>query len=167
MDTLTATRSSESLYDRDYFAWSKQQAAALRARASSANMLDYDNLAEEVEDLGRSMLRACRSQLLNVLTHLLKLRYIASPETFPHWRGELLNFRGDLHQDLTKTLENVLRPELGRLYGRAVKSLRISGQLTEAQAEQAASEGPPTWSQVLDEDWWPVAASADDQSTTR
>ena len=45
----------KSLYDTDFLAWSKQQAEALRA--AMRNGLDLGNLAEEIEDLGKSVRR--------------------------------------------------------------------------------------------------------------
>ena len=41
------------LYERDYYSWALEQAALLRERRIAE--LDFDNLAEEVEDLGRSL----------------------------------------------------------------------------------------------------------------
>ena len=62
-----------TLYERDFHAWTNEQAALLRAgRFSEA---DLDNLVEEIESMGRSE----RSQLTNRLTqlvlHLLKWRF--------------------------------------------------------------------------------------------
>jgi Domain of unknown function DUF29 len=44
------------LYDEDFVLWSKQQVEALRAAAQSGSnqQLDWDHLAEEIEDLGRT-----------------------------------------------------------------------------------------------------------------
>ena len=49
----------KSLYDEDFVAWTQQQAKALRAAAGSRTNqpLDWENLAEEVEDLGKSVRR--------------------------------------------------------------------------------------------------------------
>jgi hypothetical protein len=47
------------LYDDDILLWSERQAALLRRRA--ANELDWENIAEEIEDVGCSELRSCRS----------------------------------------------------------------------------------------------------------
>ena len=47
---------TEPLYDTDILLWSEQQAELLRRRA--ANALDWDNLAEEIGDVGLSQLRA-------------------------------------------------------------------------------------------------------------
>ena len=41
------------LYERDYYSWALEQATILRERRIAE--LDFDNLAEEVEDLGRSL----------------------------------------------------------------------------------------------------------------
>jgi Domain of unknown function DUF29 len=58
------------LYDHDFFAWTQDQADALRRR--SANELDWENLLDEVEDLGRSQRRELRSRLIVLLAHILK-----------------------------------------------------------------------------------------------
>ncbi len=68
MSTKNAT-----LYDTDFYAWANEQAALLRAgRLSEA---DVENIAEEIESMGKSE----RSELINrlaiLLAHLLKWRY--------------------------------------------------------------------------------------------
>jgi hypothetical protein len=61
------------LYETDFFLWTKEQAAALRAGRLDA--LDRDNLAEEVESLGRKDRRELESRLTVLVMHLLKWRY--------------------------------------------------------------------------------------------
>src|SRR5215468_8885871 len=59
---------SNSLYDRDFYAWANQQAALLRAgRLAEA---DIANIAEEIESMGRSEKRELINRLIVVLTHL-------------------------------------------------------------------------------------------------
>jgi len=60
-------------YDTDYVAWLEQQATALRARRWSD--VDAKNLAEEIDDLGKSQRREFRSRLKVLLQHLLKLKH--------------------------------------------------------------------------------------------
>ena len=60
------------LYEQDYFAWTQDQADALRRR--SVNELDWDNLLEEVEGLGRQERNELRSHLIILMVHLLKWR---------------------------------------------------------------------------------------------
>ncbi len=62
-----------NLYDTDIVAWAEQQAAFLR-RGEWAS-LDIANLAEEIEDVGKSEKRELRSRLAVLLGHLLKWRY--------------------------------------------------------------------------------------------
>ena len=47
---------TRTLYEEDFVAWTEQQAEALRsaARGSTNQPLDWENLAEEIESLGRS-----------------------------------------------------------------------------------------------------------------
>jgi hypothetical protein len=58
------------LYERDYYSWTATQVRALRARKIAE--LDWDNLAEEVEDLGKSERHRLESHLEGLLMHLLK-----------------------------------------------------------------------------------------------
>ena len=58
-----------ALYDRDFVLWTEEQAAALR-RAKGSNLpLDWENLAEEIESLGKSDRRALSSQIRRILHH--------------------------------------------------------------------------------------------------
>src|SRR5207248_9498293 len=70
----------KSLYDEDFVAWSQQQAKALRAAAGSRTNqpLDWENVAEEGEDLGQSVRRALGSQIRRSIQHVLKLQYSPS-----------------------------------------------------------------------------------------
>src|SRR5215470_15760572 len=52
---LTEEARMSDLYEDDILLWSEQQAELLRRRA--ANDLDWANLAEEIEDVGKSQLR--------------------------------------------------------------------------------------------------------------
>ena len=64
-------------YDQDFYAWTQTQAAALRAAAlGGANLpVDWENVAEEIESLGKSQASALRSRLATIIEHLLKLEF--------------------------------------------------------------------------------------------
>jgi hypothetical protein len=64
---------TSALYDRDFVAWTEQQAALLRANDLSA--LDREHLAEEIESVGASERRELRRRLARLLQHLLKWKY--------------------------------------------------------------------------------------------
>lgn len=148
----------EALYDRDYVAWTVEQARALRARRGGDNALDYDNLAEEIEDLGKSETRACESQVENILEHLLKIEFVGPAETIPHWRGEVRGFRRELSKRLTATIENRIRPDLPDTAAYVVKRLSEGGLLTDADAALSRIEDYD-WDRIVDPDWYPTPRS--------
>jgi hypothetical protein len=86
------------LHDTDFFAWSKAQAEALRteARIGSNQKLDWENLAEEIEDLGVSQLSALESQVRRIIEHFLKLEN--SPASGPRrgWRESIVDARVEI-----------------------------------------------------------------------
>jgi hypothetical protein len=63
------------LYEEDFVRWTEAQAAALReAGAQATNLpLDWENLAEEIDSLGRAPRRELRSRLAVIIEHLIKL----------------------------------------------------------------------------------------------
>lgn len=62
-----------NLYEDDVIAWAEQQASLLRAGRWSE--LDVDNIAEEIEDVGKSEKRELQSRLALLIAHLLKWAY--------------------------------------------------------------------------------------------
>lgn len=89
---LAAMPSDPSLYDRDILAWSEQQAALLRRLAAGergVNGVDWENVVEEVESVGRSELKAVASLLEQALLHALKLSAWPESPAANHWLSEL------------------------------------------------------------------------------
>src|SRR5258706_6861530 len=83
------------LYDQDFYAWTQQQAALLRDQKTQA--LDFANLAEEIESLGRSDKRELGNRLRILVLHLLKWRY--QPDRHPgshSWEDKILDQRSPL-----------------------------------------------------------------------
>ena len=61
------------LYETDIVAWATEQAELLRSRQWSA--LDIENIAEEIEDVGKSVQRELSSRVAVLLAHLLKWKF--------------------------------------------------------------------------------------------
>lgn len=85
-----------SLYDDDIVTWAEQQASTLRElarRPDLSNILDWENVAEEIESVGRSQINAVESLLAQTLAHLLKR--LSAPDTLvvEHWRKEAGTFQ--------------------------------------------------------------------------
>ena len=60
-------------YERDFYTWANEQAALIRA--GKFDQADIENIAEELETLGRSEARELKSRYRVLLLHLLKWRY--------------------------------------------------------------------------------------------
>jgi hypothetical protein len=65
-------------YEEDFVRWSLDQASALRdaARSGTNLPLDWENLAEEVESLGKSQRSVMHSRIRNIIEHLIKLQVL-------------------------------------------------------------------------------------------
>ena len=79
-----------ALYDEDFFLWSQEQAALLRDKKCTD--LDLDNLAEEIESLGKRDRRELESRLRVLMTHLLKWRH-QSEERSGSWGSTITEQR--------------------------------------------------------------------------
>jgi hypothetical protein len=102
-----------TLYDEDFVAWAEQQAAALRelaAKPELSNVVDWENLIDEVETLGRSEWRGVENQLINALAHILKgFCDPGSPSAGP-WAIETGNFL----QEARKDFRNPMRQKIDK-----------------------------------------------------
>jgi hypothetical protein len=113
-----ATKAAE-LYDEDFYAWTQQQAQALRTHFQGDNRLDVEHLAEEVEDLGKSELHAVESFIEHLIAHLLKLDYSGQAAPRAHWRAEILNFRQNIERKISPSIRRTVTREIDDLYRRA------------------------------------------------
>jgi hypothetical protein len=60
-------------YTDDFYAWTQQQAEILKNQ--EFERLDWQNIAEEIEDMGRSEKRQLESRLEILIMHLLKWQF--------------------------------------------------------------------------------------------
>jgi hypothetical protein len=84
-----------TLYDDDLYAWSEQQASALRRlaeRRELPNDLDLEHVAEEVEDVGRSELNAVQGVIRPIFAHLIKAASTPDASARGRWRAEVVAF---------------------------------------------------------------------------
>jgi Domain of unknown function DUF29 len=153
-----------SLYQTDYYAWTKQQAAELRrlAAARANTTLDLANLAEEVESLGTSQLSGVKSQMRRVMEHLLKLEHSPAAEPRAGWRRTIIEARDEISDDLTATLRRDAEAALDLLYEqsrrRARTALAEHGDREAAQALPMAC--PYSFDQIVDQDWYRPTVTA-------
>jgi hypothetical protein len=87
--------STSQQHDVDFYQWTQEQAALLRAMSRDSCPLDLDNLAEEIEDMGRDEIREISSLLRQTMTHLLKIVIDPNTASAAHWFDEIITFQGD------------------------------------------------------------------------
>ncbi|HEX3954317.1 MAG TPA: DUF29 domain-containing protein [Stellaceae bacterium] len=127
----------KTLYEADFLAWTKNQAEALRAAArhGSNQQLDWENLAEEIEDLGISQRSALGSQIRRVIQHFLKLEFSPAKEPRRGWFESASDAKGEiehlleLNPSLRHELDTTIRAETRRGAKLAARDLDRYGEL--------------------------------------
>lgn len=117
-----------TLYEQDIETWAELQVAALRRLASTpgpwSNIIDWENVIEEIEDLGSQKREAAESLLGLVFVHLLKLRADPGSMAADHWRVEITNF---LKRARTKAARSMrARIDLDRVWCDSLKEAERS-----------------------------------------
>ena len=86
------------LYETDFVRWSEEQASALRSAAlSGTNLpLDWENLAEEIDSLGKSLRSELRNRLATIIEHLLKLEVSPAIDPRGGWLVTIERERADI-----------------------------------------------------------------------
>ncbi|HEX2151503.1 MAG TPA: DUF29 domain-containing protein [Stellaceae bacterium] len=147
-----------SLYDDDFYAWTQEQAELLRRGPVAINRLDYDLIAEEIEDLGRSELHACQSLCEHIIEHLLKIEYSGLTEPANHWRDEVVEWRVQFDRKRTQSI--IAKLDLPDRYRSALRLLRRLERDVPGLITRVPAECPYSLEQILgsgDEDWFPAA----------
>jgi hypothetical protein len=150
---------ASKLYDTDVLLWSERQGELLRRVAAGENVndqIDWPNIIDEVETVGRSERSALRSHVATVLEHLIKLQ--ASPATDPRngWKVSIDRARADIARDLEDS------PSMRRLVGDMIADeTRRTGKLVASSLERFGEQPRAeidtlmfTEDQVLG-DWFP------------
>ena len=84
-------------YETDFYLWTQQQAELVRQGEFNRIDLDLENIAEEIESMGRGQTHSLGSYLHNVIMHLLKWRY--QPERRgTSWRLSIFNGRHQIQR---------------------------------------------------------------------
>ena len=143
-----------NLYDRDYQLWLENTINQLRRGDFQA--VDWQNLLEELADLGKNNRRALKSLLTRLLEHLLKLTYWQSQRDYNQagWKKEIRNFRlqiADLLED-SPSLKSYLREILAKCYLDA-RNLLIDE--TRLDASIFPGELLASLEEILDQNWLP------------
>lgn len=112
---------ADTLYEDDIVAWAEQQAQAIRElvriRPELSNAIDWENIAEEIETLGRSEWKGVASQFRVALEHILK--EVCDPDALSRmaWRIETSTALRDARDDFLPSMRQHL--DMDRIWEKA------------------------------------------------
>lgn len=105
---------NSSTHDHDFYAWTQEQVNLLKT--GQLDQVDWQNIAEEIEDMGRSEKRQLESRLEILIIHLLKWQFQTSLRS-RNWQltikeqrlrlEKLLEKNPSLQPHLTAAIEDV------------------------------------------------------------
>ena len=140
-----------SLYDRDFYAWANEQAGLLRA--GKLTQADIENIAEEIESMGKTEKRELVNRLGILLLHLLKWQY-QPVRRGASWEATVRIQRRDLsvHLQDNPSLRPKIPEAIEQSYGNAVIEAASETGFPEANFPVLC---PWTFDQIMSEGFWP------------
>jgi len=112
-------KSQHSEYDKDFYAWSLHNAALIREGKLSE--VDLENVAEEIESMGKADKRELISRLAVLLAHLLKWKFQPSLRG-RSWEITIKEQREEVKDQLEESpsLKHELDDQFNRAYRKAL-----------------------------------------------
>lgn len=142
-------------YEQDAYGWANEQAALLRAGRLSE--IDIQNIAEEIEGVGKAERRELVNRLTVLLSHLLKWRF--QPERRgASWEGTIREQRFSSADHLADNPS--LKPQMPEVIAQAYRVARIRAK-TETGLDEAMFPLSCPWTaeQLFDDGFWPSASA--------
>lgn len=147
-------------YDVDFYAWTQRQGALLRRLADGERVndadLDWPNIAEEIETLGRSERSSLKNQFTTIIEHLIKLQ--ASPILEPRAGWRITIRRGRLNAADLLNDNPSLRPATDKLVDEAMKLGRRLAETAFEEYGEVPRVDPQSLAYSKDQvlgDWFP------------
>lgn len=137
-------------YRTDFYLWTQQQAALLRQ--GHLSQVDIENIAEEIESMGRNDRRAMGSHLRNILMHLLKWRYQPKRRGIS-WKSSINSGRDEL--DVLLADSPSLQPQLPALIVEEYQRARRNAAHETRLSLTTFPEQCPFTIEQITGDWWP------------
>lgn len=138
-------------YDEDLVLWSERQAALIRA--GRLDLVDWQNVAEEIESLGASERRAVGHRIEILMMHLLKWQYQPVHRS-RSWRATIRTQRGRIERLLKQSPS--LRREVPEI---SADHYGLAREMASAETGFALATFPEslpyTPEQILQDDFFP------------
>ncbi|MCI5144835.1 MAG: DUF29 domain-containing protein [Candidatus Electrothrix sp. AR3] len=142
----------EGLHAVDFFGWTIQQAELLRE--GRIDEIDREHLAEEIEDMGKSLQRELVSRLTILFIHLLKWQFQRGYQG-NSWRYTIEEQRDQLSDHLQDNPS--LKQKIPQAMERAYKYARTGAARETGLPKSTFPEDCPwLFDQALDGAFWPT-----------
>ena len=140
-----------ALYDRDFYAWTQEQAALLKSR--QWDRLDIPNLVEEIEALGRQERRELVNRLGILVGHLLKWQFQPQQRS-KSWTATIIEQRQEIQELIADnpSLKSYLVEAMNKGYQ---KSVLLVVKETPLSLDDLPAQCPYTLDQVMDPNFYP------------
>lgn len=139
----------QSLYEADYVKWIETTVEQLKQQNYAD--IDWENLIDEIEEMARSARKGFRSDLVIVLSHLLKWQF--QPERRSNsWKASIIEHRRRIRDDLEESPS--LKPYLEQVFAKCYKdAIDKASAETGLPASTFPRSCPYTSAQVLEADF--------------
>lgn len=153
MATATRQYLPPAPHEGDFYTWAQETADAIRGGRFEG--VDWEAVAEELEDMGRSERRALEDRFEVLLAHLIKWRFQHDRRS-TSWTGTIKEQRRKAARLLRQNPG--LKPLLSELISDAYESARaLAERDTGIDEANFPASCPWTIKQILDEGYWPEA----------
>jgi hypothetical protein len=139
-------------YDTDLLLWSGRQADLLRRVAAGERVndqVDWENVAEEIESLGKSERRELTNRIRVILTHLIKLEASPATEPRPQWHDTIIEQRAAIRTLLDDSPS--MRPTLPTIISKEMPVARAAATASLAAHNEQARVEPGTLDFTVDQ----------------
>jgi hypothetical protein len=141
----------KTLYETDFNLWLEETANLLKQ--GKLDRLDVENLIEEIEAMGRSEKKSLRSNLEQLLMHLLKWKYQPSKRT-GSWERSIIEHRNRILEDLQDSPS--FNPYLDGVFDKCYQNARKYAKAETGLPSNAFPESCPfTKADILNADYLP------------
>lgn len=147
-----------SLYETDFYAWTQEQSDKLRRLLTTRTNLDLDieNIAEEIDSMGRSNRHQLVNRLAELDEHLMKLAFSLAWEPRRQWKKSVTGQRYSIAKLLRQnpSLRRELPASLEAAHEDALREFD-QDKLIRLNMNELPGLCPFELDDMLNDEWWP------------
>src|SRR6266545_6786315 len=145
VDLVPAAEPAGAAYDRDFYSWSLEQARLVRE--SRWDAVDRENVAEEIESLGREQFNKLESALRVLMLHMLKWDHQPTKRS-RSWALSVRTQRLEVEDVLSDNPS--LKPRIAEAIARGYRKARVeAAKETGLDEDVFPASCPYDWNEVM------------------